>query len=189
MWIGYSESRILRIITGSARGVRLGSVPYGVRPTSDQVREAIFNALGQFFDGGEVLDLYAGTGALGIEALSRGCDRATFVEKNRRAVHTIRENLRRARLEMSGHVLREDVINVLERLLRARCKFYLIFVDPPYRIQTREIRGVLERLAALLAPGGRIVVESGDPPVDSINNLKGVSRRYGGTAVTFFERT
>ncbi|MBV9453990.1 MAG: 16S rRNA (guanine(966)-N(2))-methyltransferase RsmD [Rubrobacter sp.] len=178
----------MRIVTGSARGVRLGSVPYGVRPTSDQVREAIFNALGQFFDGGEVLDLYAGTGALGIEALSRGCERATFVEKNRRAVHAISVNLRCARLETRGDVLRGDVMEVLERLFCPRRQFYLIFVDPPYRIHTREIRGVLERLAALLAPGGRIVVESGDPLVEIINNLKGVSRRYGGTVVTFFER-
>ena len=76
----------MRIITGEARGARLVSVPRGVRPTADRVREAVFNALGQFFDGGEVLDLYAGTGALGIEVLSRGFDRATFVEKNGRAV-------------------------------------------------------------------------------------------------------
>ena len=179
----------MRIIAGSARGVRLAPVPDGVRPTSNQVREAIFNALGQFFDGGEVLDLYAGTGALGIEALSRGCGRATFVEKNGRAVHVIRENLRRARLVRKGDVLRGNVMEVLERLFSARRKFYLIFADPPYRIQPREIRSVLERLAALLAPGGRVVVESGDPLVETINSLKGVSRRYGGTVVTFFERT
>ena len=189
MWSGCSASRTLRIIAGSAHGVRLAPVPDGVRPTSDRVREAIFNALGQFFDDGEVLDLYAGTGTLGIEALSRGCERATFVERNGRAVHVIRENLRRARLVGKGDVLRGDVMEVLERLFSARRKFYLIFVDPPYRIQPREIRGVLERLAALLAPGGRIVVESGDPPIETINNLKGVSRRYGGTVVTFFERT
>jgi pantetheine-phosphate adenylyltransferase len=145
--------------------------------------------LGQFFDGSEVLDLYAGTGALGIEALSRGCGRATFVEKNGRAVHVIQENLRRARLVGKGDVLRGDVMEVLERLLSARRKFYLIFADPPYRIPPREIRGVLERLAALLAPDGRVVVESSDPPIETINNLKGVSRRSGGTVVTFFERT
>jgi 16S rRNA (guanine(966)-N(2))-methyltransferase RsmD len=68
----------MRIIAGTARGVRLAPVPDGVRPTSDRVRESLFNSLGQFFDGGEVLDLYAGTGALGIEALSRGCERAVF---------------------------------------------------------------------------------------------------------------
>src|SRR3712207_3153706 len=84
----------MRIIAGSARGIRLAPVPQGVRPTSDRVREAIFNYLGQFFDGGGALDLYAGTGALGIEALSRGCVKATFVERNGKAVCAIRENLR-----------------------------------------------------------------------------------------------
>jgi len=69
----------VRVIAGTARGIRLAPVPEGVRPTSDRVRESVFNSLGQFFDGGDVLDLYAGTGALGIEALSRGCERAVFV--------------------------------------------------------------------------------------------------------------
>ena len=179
----------MRIIAGSARGIRLAPVPDGVRPTSDRVREAIFNALGQFFDGGEVLDLYAGTGALGIEALSRGCEKATFVEKNGRAVRVIRENLTRTGLAGKGKVLRGDVTEVVERLVSARRKFHLIFADPPYRIPPREIGCVLERLATLLAPGGRVVVESSDPPAETINNMKGVSRRYGGTVVTFFERT
>ena len=75
----------MRVIAGTAGGVRLAPVPRGVRPTADRVREAVFNSLGQFFDGGDVLDLYAGTGALGIEALSRGCERAVFVEKDRAA--------------------------------------------------------------------------------------------------------
>jgi pantetheine-phosphate adenylyltransferase/16S rRNA (guanine(966)-N(2))-methyltransferase RsmD len=179
----------VRIIAGSARGIRLAPVPDGVRPTSDRVREAIFNALGQFFDGGEVLDLYAGTGALGIEALSRGCEKTTFVEKNGQAVRVIRENLTRAGLAGKGKVLRGDVTEVVERLVSARRKFHLIFADPPYRIPPREIGCVLERLATLLAPGGRVVVESSDPPAETISNMKGVSRRYGGTVVTFFERT
>src|ERR687886_901637 len=102
---GCSESSTaMRVITGSARGVRLGPVPQGVRPTSDRVREAIFNTLGQFFEGGEALDLYAGTGALGIEALSRGCERATFVEKNGRAARVVRENLARVGFANKGEV-------------------------------------------------------------------------------------
>jgi pantetheine-phosphate adenylyltransferase/16S rRNA (guanine(966)-N(2))-methyltransferase RsmD len=145
--------------------------------------------LGQFFDGGEVLDLYAGTGALGIEALSRGCERATFVEKNAKAARTVRENLVRAGFSGKGVVLQGDVAKVLERIAGQRREFNLIFVDPPYRISPREIGGVLERLAALLAPGGRVVVESGNPHVEIIDGLKGVGRRYGGTVVTFFERS
>jgi pantetheine-phosphate adenylyltransferase/16S rRNA (guanine(966)-N(2))-methyltransferase RsmD len=179
----------VRIIAGSARGVRLAPVPEGVRPTSDRVREAIFNALGQFFDGGEVLDLYAGTGALGIEALSRGCEKATFVEKNGRAARVVRENLARAGFVEEGELLRGGVAEALERLVTERRKFHLIFSDPPYRIPPREIRDVLERLTALLAPGGRVVVESGDPLTEATETMKGVSRRYGGTLVTFLERS
>jgi pantetheine-phosphate adenylyltransferase/16S rRNA (guanine(966)-N(2))-methyltransferase RsmD len=180
----------VRIIAGTARGVRLVPVPDGVRPTSDRVREAIFNSLGQFFDGGEVLDLYAGTGALGIEALSRGFERATFVEKNGRASRVVRENLERAGFaEKKGEVLRGDVAEAIGRFVAEGRRYDLIFADPPYRIPPREIGGVLERLAALLAPGGRVVVESGDPLAETIGNLKGVGRRYGGTVVTFLQRS
>ena len=178
----------MRIIAGSARGIRLAPVPEGVRPTSDRVREAIFNSLGQFFGGGEALDLYAGTGALGVEALSRGCEKATFVEKNGRATRVIRENLMRAGFAEKGEVLRGEVAEVLGRLVAEGRRYDLIFADPPYRIPPREIEDVLERLTSLLAPGGRVVVESGEPPVEAVGNLKGVSRRYGATVVTFFER-
>jgi len=179
----------MRIIAGTARGVRLGPVPNGVRPTSDRVREAVFNSLGQFFDSGEVLDLYAGTGALGIEALSRGCERAVFVENNSRAAAVVRENLARAGFAERGEVLRGVVEGELGRLVSSGRKFHLIFADPPYRIPPREIGDVVERLAALLAPGGRAVIESGHPPVWDADIMKGESRRYGGTFVTFLERS
>ncbi len=178
----------MRIIAGSARGTRLGPVPEGVRPTSDRVREAIFNSLGQFFDGGLVLDLYAGTGAMGMEALSRGCEGAVFVEKNGRAACRIRENLGRAGLDERGEVVRGDVGEVIERLVEGRRAFHLIFADPPYKIPPREIGSVLQRLEALLTPDGRLVVEGSNPPIYSTERLKGASRRYGGTVVTFLER-
>src|SRR3712207_1078808 len=107
----------MRIIAGTARGIRLAPVAKGVRPPSDRVRESVFNSLGQFFDGGAVLDLYAGTGALGIEALSRGCERAVFVEEDRRVVTAIRENLRRAGFAGRGEVVRDDVGRALDRML------------------------------------------------------------------------
>lgn len=180
----------MRIIAGEARGVRLAAVPEGVRPTADRVREALFNSLGQFFDGGEVLDLYAGTGALGIEALSRGCERATFVEKNGRTVAVVKENLRRARLDARAEVIRGDARAEVEKLAGAKRRFRLIFADPPYRIAGSEIGEVLPLLISLLAPGGRVVVESGDSlPENLQESAKGVSRRYGGTVVTFFERS
>jgi pantetheine-phosphate adenylyltransferase/16S rRNA (guanine(966)-N(2))-methyltransferase RsmD len=179
----------LRVIAGTARGTRLAPVPRGVRPTSDRVREAMFNSLGQFFDGGEALDLYAGTGALGIEALSRGCGRAVFVERDGRALATIRENLRRAGLEGRAEVFRGDVGRALDRMLTEGRLFSLIFADPPYRIAATEVGGVVSRLGALLAPGGRVVIESGEAPAGGTGGKKGVTRRYGGTFVTILERS
>jgi pantetheine-phosphate adenylyltransferase/16S rRNA (guanine(966)-N(2))-methyltransferase RsmD len=178
----------VRVIAGKARGTRLAPVPRGVRPTSDRVRESVFNALGQFFEG-DVLDLYAGTGSLGIEALSRGCDRAAFVEKDRRALASIRENLRRTRLQDRAEVVAGDVGRVLDRMLTDGRQFNLIFADPPYRIAATEVGGVLSRLGALLAPGGRVVLESGEAPAAGTQGEKGVTRRYGGTYVTILERS
>jgi pantetheine-phosphate adenylyltransferase/16S rRNA (guanine(966)-N(2))-methyltransferase RsmD len=177
----------LRIIAGTAGGIRLTPVPKGVRPTSDRVRESVFNSLGQFFDGGDVLDLYAGTGALGIEALSRGCERAVFVERDGRALAAIRENLQRAGFTDRAEVVRGDVGRVLDRLLAEGRLFYLIFADPPYRIAATEVGGLVSRLGALLAPGGRVVIESGDAPAGGTK--KGVTRRYGGTYATILERS
>jgi pantetheine-phosphate adenylyltransferase/16S rRNA (guanine(966)-N(2))-methyltransferase RsmD len=179
----------VRVVAGTARGVRFAPVPQGVRPTSDRVRESIFNSLGQFFDGGSVLDLYAGTGAMGVEALSRGCEEAVFVEQNRRAVAAIRENLRRAGVEDRAEVIRGHVAPAVERLRQSGQQFNLIFADPPYRIAATEVGGVLPRLDALLAPGGRVVIESGEALGENARGRKGVTRRFGGTVVTIFERS
>jgi pantetheine-phosphate adenylyltransferase/16S rRNA (guanine(966)-N(2))-methyltransferase RsmD len=177
----------MRIIAGTARGTRLAPVPRGVRPTSDRVRESIFNSLGQYFEGGVVLDLYAGTGALGVEALSRGCERAVFVERDGRALAAIKENLRRAGFEGRAEIIRRDVGRALDLMLTDGRVFNLIFADPPYRIAATEVGDVLfSRLGALLAPDGRVVIESGEAPAGGIK--KGVARRYGGTFVTILER-
>ena len=178
----------MRVIAGTARGTRLAPVPRGVRPTSDRVRESVFNSLGQFFEG-DVLDLYAGTGALGIEALSRGSERGVFVEKDRRALGTIRENLRRAKVADRAEVVAGDVGRVLDRMLTDERQFNLIFADPPYRIAATEVGGLISRLGALLAPEGRVVIESGEAPAAGMNAKKGDTRRYGGTYVTILERS
>ncbi len=183
------DNRLVRVIAGSARGIRLAQVPPGVRPTSDRVRESLFNALGQFFDGGDALDLYSGTGALGIEALSRGCGRCVFVERDRRALATIWENLRRTRLEDRAEVVRGEVGRTIEGMIGGRNRYRLIFADPPYRIATAEVWSVLSRLHALLAPCGRVVVERGGTPEETPGGRKGVTRRYGGTSITIFERS
>ena len=179
----------MRIIAGIARGVGLAPVPKGVRPTSDRVRESVFNALGQFFDGGEVLDLYAGTGAMGIEAMSRGCERAVFVERAGQAVAAIHENLERTGFEDRAEVVRGDVGRALGLMLGEGRAFNLIFADPPYRIAKTEVGALLSRFGALLAPGGRLVIESGEAPTGVAGGEKGVTRRYGGTFVTILERS
>ncbi len=178
----------MRVIAGSARGSRLASVPKGVRPTSDRVRESLFNTLGQFFEGGSVLDLYAGTGALGIEALSRGSGLAVFVERDRRARAVILENLRRTGFAERAEVIGGEVEPVLGRLIARGERFDLIFADPPYRIAA-EVGGILHRLRSLLAPGGRVAIESGEAPVEGAGGKKGVTRRYGGTFVTVLGRS
>jgi pantetheine-phosphate adenylyltransferase/16S rRNA (guanine(966)-N(2))-methyltransferase RsmD len=177
----------VRVIAGTARGIRLAPVPKDVRPTSDRVREGVFNSLGQFFDGGDVLDLYAGTGSLGIEALSRGCERAVFVERDGRVVAVIRENLRRTGFVGRAEVVRGEVGRVLDRMLTEGRAFNLIFADPPYRIAATVVGDLRSRLGALLAPGGRVVIESGQR--GGAGGKKGVTRRYGGTFVTILERS
>jgi pantetheine-phosphate adenylyltransferase/16S rRNA (guanine(966)-N(2))-methyltransferase RsmD len=178
----------LRVIAGSAGGIRLAPVPRGVRPTSDRVRESLFNSLGQFFEGGRVLDLYAGTGALGIEALSRGCGHAVFVERDRRARAVIHENLRRTGFADRAEVLGGEVGAVVGRLGTRGARFDLIFADPPYRIAA-EVGGILHRLRSLLAPGGRVAIESGEAPVEGAGGKKGVTRRFGGTFITILDRS
>ena len=179
----------MRIIAGTARGTRLAPVPRGVRPTSDRVRESVFNTLGQFFEGGCVLDLYAGTGSLGIEALSRGCERAVFIERDGRALAALRNNLRRTGFEARAEITRGDVDRALDRMITDGRVFNLIFIDPPYRIAATEVGGVIPRLGALLAPRGRVVIESGEAPAGGTRVKKGVTRRYGGTFVTILERS
>lgn len=179
----------MRVIAGSARGIQLAPVPSNVRPTSDRVRESVFNALGQFFEGGEVLDLYAGTGALGIEALSRGVERAVFVEKDARAIATIRENLRRTGLTDRAEIVRGEAIRKLRTGPIKDRLFRLILLDPPYKIAQTEAKGVLEHSPALLSPEGRVVFESGDVPQSSRYGKRGDTRRYGRTSVTIFERS
>jgi pantetheine-phosphate adenylyltransferase/16S rRNA (guanine(966)-N(2))-methyltransferase RsmD len=179
----------MRIIAGLARGTRLAPVPKGVRPTADRVRESLFNSLGQFFEGGNVLDLYAGTGALGIEALSRGLDSAVFVERDRKVRDVILENLRRTRYSDQAEVIGGEVESVLAILEGRGETFDLIFADPPYRIAAAEVGGNLHRLRSLLAPGGRVVIESGEAPIEVAGGRKGVTRRYGGTFITILGRS
>jgi 16S rRNA (guanine966-N2)-methyltransferase len=176
-----------RIIAGSARGRRLVA-PKGLetRPTSDKVRGAVMNLLGQFFDGGEVLDLYAGTGALALEALSRGLARAVCVEAAPAAAEAIRRNAEACGFAERVEVRRGRVEDVVPRLPRGR--FALAFVDPPYR---EGPEAALALLDAVLAPGARAVAEhdARRPPPDRIGALAVADRRaYGDTGISIYVR-
>lgn len=173
----------MRIVAGTARGLLLSTVPKGVRPTSDRVREGVFNILGQFFEGGEVLDLYAGTGAMGIEAISRGCERGVFVERSGQAVASIEKNLQRAGFLDRAEVVRDDVGRAVGRVSGG---FHLIFADPPYRIARSNLADVVGALSPLLAPEGWVVVESAQEIEGGTGLEKWTVRRYGETVITIF---
>ncbi|MCT1399177.1 16S rRNA (guanine(966)-N(2))-methyltransferase RsmD [Paenibacillus sp. p3-SID867] len=126
----------MRVVSGSAKGRPLKSVPgTSTRPTTDKVKESIFSMIGPYFEGGALLDLFAGTGGLGIEALSRGMDRAVFIDVEPKSISTIKDNLKAARLEDSAEVYRNDAGRALKALEKRGYKFDLVFLDPPYRFK------------------------------------------------------
>jgi 16S rRNA (guanine(966)-N(2))-methyltransferase RsmD len=176
-----------RIIAGVARGRRLAAPRgAGTRPTGDKVRGAVMNLLGQFFEGGDVLDLYAGTGALALEALSRGCARAVCVEADRAAADAIRRNAEACGFAGRVEVRRGRVAEVLPRL--ARGAYALAFVDPPYEEGPEDALALLE---GVLAPGGRVVAEhdARRAPADRYGALALADRRtYGGTGISIYVR-
>jgi 16S rRNA (guanine966-N2)-methyltransferase len=178
---------VTRVIAGVARGRRLAAPKgLGTRPTSDKVRGAVMNLLGQFFDGGAVLDLYAGTGALALEALSRGCARAVCVEADGAAAEVVRRNAETCGFEDRVEVRRGRVEDVVPRLPGGA--FALAFVDPPYG---EGPAGALALLDRVLVPGGRAVAEhdARHPPPDRVGALALADRRaYGGTGISIYVR-
>jgi 16S rRNA (guanine966-N2)-methyltransferase len=174
----------MRIIAGTHRGSRLVT-PKGLetRPTGDRVREAAFNLIGPV-DGATVLDLFAGSGALGLEALSRGAARAVFVESNRAAGRAIEQNLDRLRLR--GTVVLQDAVKALQMEAQAGRRYDLVLVDPPYEM-FRDLQPALARiLPQVLADDGLLVVET-DARVDPEFPLElRTSRRYGRARLTLF---
>ena len=147
----------MRIVAGSAGGVRLGPVPDGTRPLSDRAREGLFSSLGEAVPGAAVLDLFAGTGAVGIEALSRGADRAVFVDSSPAAVRAVRDNLERTKLAERAMVLRAKASRALRSDLGT---FELVVLDPPYAMGGQELESLLGDLAgrAAVAAGGLVVL-------------------------------
>lgn len=182
----------MRIISGLAKGKRLASFTGGaIRPTPDRVREAIFSILYSRFGplkGKTVLDLFAGTGAMALEALSRGCRRAMLVDEGRQSAAIIPANLKTCGLEGVATYLRADVLQALPRLEREG-PFDLIFLDPPYGrdLVPAVVRSISER--KLLAPGGLVCAESAreDEVPETLAGLIRIEERsYGSTTVHLY---
>lgn len=181
-----------RLTGGTARGARLFSVPGSdVRPALARMRVSLFEILRSRLEGARVVDLFAGTGSLGLEALSRGAAHARFLDLDDRCLQVLRENLRKLRFEDRGEVLRADAFSAAERLEPAD----VAFVDPPYDFyleRAAEMRRLLETLLARVAAGdeARVVVEH--RPKEGPGEVAGGrivdERTYGGTAVTFYTR-
>jgi 16S rRNA (guanine966-N2)-methyltransferase len=184
----------MRVIAGSAGGIPL-SAPKGgdVRPTMDLVKGAIFSSLSESIEGARVLDLFAGAGTLGIEALSRGAREVVFVEKDRRALATIEANL--ARTNLHGTIQSMDIFSYLDRLA-APGAFDIIFADPPYAHRPGDRDFTTELLASqnlhrTLTPGGVFILEhlpgAKLPLREAWQCLR--QKRYGATEVAFLRRS
>ena len=175
----------MRVIAGRHRGRRLQAPPgAATRPTSDRVREALFSVLGARVEQARVLDLFAGSGALGIEALSRGAAEVTFVDSAPASIRAIRANL--AALGAEAEVRRADARRFLGTASAAARQYDLVFLDPPYRLAGRLGSELTAALPAVLAPGAAVVAESdrrsplelGIPILDE--------RRYGDTLIRIY---
>lgn len=177
----------MRVIAGKAKGRKLISPKNSsTRPALAQVKEAVFNILGRL-NGESVLDLFAGSGSIGIEALSRGAGKTTFVENGRAALKALRQNLELCGFEELSNVMPTPVDRALQRLTQASEQFELIFVDPPY--DKNLVQPTLEKLEKILADGGTIIVESS--PREGVHDTEAIQttdqRKYGQTLITFLQ--
>lgn len=180
----------MRVVSGEKRGLSLKAVP-GVltRPTTDKVKESIFNIIGPYFAGGLALDLYAGSGGLGIEALSRGVERVIFVDQNRKAVEVIKQNLLSCQLSERSEVYRNEAGRALKALIKRNVAFSYVFLDPPYKQQNlvNDVRiltdfGLLEKDVIVVCEHDQELVLP-----EMIGKLgKKRHETYGETAITIY---
>jgi 16S rRNA (guanine(966)-N(2))-methyltransferase RsmD len=179
----------MRIIAGSLKGRRLESPAWdGLRPTSDKLRETLFNVLASKVAGARVLDGYAGTGAVGLEAISRGASHVTFVERDRRAQQLIAANLARCRISEGYVIIGSTVLQAIDAL-RSEPPFDLVLLDPPYDGPHDDTQNVLEAVGAIVPATGVVVLEHArrHKPADAAGALRR-SRELtsGDSALTFY---
>ena len=182
----------LRVIAGTARGRRLQSVPGdSTRPITDRTKESLFNILGGDIQGATFLDLFAGTGSVGIEALSRGAAFARFLDKNQNAIHTIRANLQQTRTDERADVIRMDSFQYLNNVPDQA--FDYVYIAPPqYKELWKRALIDLDNNPSWLSPDAWVVVQI-HPIEYALTNLKSLAefdqRRYGSTMLVFYERS
>lgn len=180
----------MRVVSGNFRGRKLKAVPgTGTRPTTDKVKESLFNIIGPYFDGGRSLDLFAGSGGLSIEAVSRGIDQAVLIDHHYQAIKTIKENVAVTKQEGQFEIYKQDAKKALALLQQRELAFDLVFLDPPYAQQ--KIVANMTSLATLgLLNDGAIVVAETDQHADlpdEVPSFKLIRRQdYGITVLTIY---
>lgn len=182
----------MRVISGSAKGRPLKAVPgMRTRPTTDKVKEAIFSMIGPYFTGGKVLDLFAGTGGLAIEALSRGMDRAVLIDREPKAVETIRSNVQQAGMSEQVEIYRNDATRALAVMAKRGLKFDLVFLDPPYKLKNMDEIILTMEDQQLLEESAVVIIEhDADCTYDTEIGTFHCTRRaeYGEVAVSVYRR-
>lgn len=182
----------MRVIAGRAKGHRLLAVPgRSTRPTADRVKESLFSIIGPFWNDGCVLDLFAGTGALGIEALSRGMREAVFIDQDSKAVQVIKENLRLCNFQEQAEVYRQEASRALHILAKREKRFDLVFLDPPYRLAILPaLLHQLEQLSLLQEHAVVVAEHAADGKLPDRCGMLIQFRHaiYGDTAVSFYRK-
>jgi len=176
----------MRVIAGKLKGRRVDPPTWeGLRPTSDKLRETLFNILAPRIEGARLLDGYAGTGAVGIEALSRGAAQVTFVDVDRRACALIQHNLEQCRIAEGYAIIQTTVLQAIERL-RGEPAFDVILLDPPYATDTQD---ALQHVGEIVKPDGVVVLEharKSESPVAPGRLVRTREVRSGDSALTFY---
>ena len=181
----------MRVISGKVRGLKLDTPKNDdVRPTTDRVKESLFNIINPYVIDSNVLDLFAGTGSLGIECLSRGALSATFVDVSKDSINIVKSNVKKARVENESTILNLDFKTAIDRLNVQNKKFDIIFMDPPY--YKNMFIDALSNIdnSDLLSEDGIIVLEhdTKDKFIDKIRRLeKSKEKKYGNTTLTFYK--
>lgn len=181
----------MRIISGEFGGRRLKAVPgQATRPTTDKVKEAIFNMIGPYFSGGRGLDLFAGSGGLGIEAVSRGLDTVTLVDRQYAAIKVINDNVATTKVPERFRIIKANAERAIQQFAAAGEKFDLILLDPPYRAQQIATELALFAEKQLLAIDATIVCETSSETIlpEQLAGFQHLRRQtYGTTAITIYQ--